>query len=232
MNPYKKPLQLVQERINKACEIVGRNPGEITLVAVSKTYPNDAIKAVYDLGIRHFGENKVQELVPKMEELYALEDLEWHMIGTLQSNKIKYLTDRVNWIDSIPKLKALKEVEKRAEQSGRTIKTMVQVNISDEDQKSGCDANDLPKILEFATTCEYLEVRGLMGIASFTEDMELVGSEFRTLKKLQEQYKAQTRRNCPLNEVSMGMTNDLETAIACGSTMIRVGTAIFGSRNY
>ncbi len=231
MNSFQKPLASVQERIKIACDRVDRNPDEITLVAVSKTYPVDDIKAVYDLGIRHFGENRVQELVPKMEELDAYDDLEWHMIGTLQSNKIKYLTDRVNWIDSIPKLKALKEVEKRAGQSGRTIKTMIQVNISDEDQKSGCDAEDLPKILEFASSCKNLKVNGLMGIASFTEDMNVVAREFAMLNNLQKEFKAKCITNCPLDELSMGMTNDLETAIAQGSTMIRVGTAIFGSRD-
>ena len=141
------------------------------------------------------------------------------------------MVDRVNWIDSIPKLKALKEIEKRASGVDRVIKTMIQVNISDEDQKSGCDFNDLQPILDYAASCNHLTVNGLMGIASFTDDLSVVGKEFASLYKNYQEFRKKQLVNCPLGELSMGMTNDLEVAIREGSTMIRVGTAIFGARD-
>ncbi|MCH8556838.1 MAG: YggS family pyridoxal phosphate-dependent enzyme [Balneolia bacterium] len=226
----KSNLSEVAARIENACRACDRSPEEITLVAVSKTKPNEAIEAVRKLGHIHFGENKVQELVPKMEHFSGDDKIIWHMIGGLQSNKIKYLTDEVDWIDSVPKLKALKEINKRAEQSGREINVLIQVNISDEDQKFGCEPEDLPALIEAGENMPFVRIRGLMGIASLEEDLEKVRPQFRKLRELLQQEKAKGYKRASLDHLSMGMTNDLEVAIEEGATMVRVGSAIFGSR--
>lgn len=223
-------LNEVVTRIENACRSCGRSPQEVTLVAVSKTKPNEAIEAVRRLGHLHFGENKVQELVPKMKHFSGDKEIIWHMIGGLQSNKIKYLTDEVDWIDSVPKLKALKEINKRAEQSGREINVLIQVNISDEDQKFGCEPEDLPSLIKAAENMPFVKIRGLMGIASLEEDLEKVRPQFRKLRELLEQEKAKAYKRAVLDHLSMGMTNDLEVAIEEGATMVRVGSAIFGER--
>ncbi len=221
-------LKEIQNRIVKACESCGRSSNDVTLIAVSKTKPIDLISEVKDAGQLHFGENKVQELQEKMPELG--EDVIWHMIGTLQTNKIKYLVERVDWIHSIPKIKALKELEKRASKVGRTIKTLIQVNISNEDQKSGCDPEELEALLKYAQDLKHVRVEGLMGIATFIDDLDVVRSEFRLLREIRDQHQHMNSENINLKHLSMGMTNDLEVAIEEGSTMVRVGTAIFGSR--
>ncbi|MFU8813014.1 MAG: YggS family pyridoxal phosphate-dependent enzyme [Balneolaceae bacterium] len=224
-------LHAVRTRIENACNNCGRNPDEITLVAVSKTKPNSHILEALRDGQLHFGENRAKELEDKMQEIDQ-PDLIWHFIGNLQTNKIKYMAGRVNWIDSIHKKKALKEVEKRAGAEGRVINTLIQVNISNEDQKSGCDPDKLEPILRYGQSLKHVRVCGLMGMATFTDDMDLVRSEFRTLRTLFENHQHLNEGAVQLHELSMGMTNDLDVAIEEGSTMVRVGTAIFGDRNY
>ena len=224
-------LKQVRQRINEACKKCGRDPDEITLVAVSKTKPNSDILEAREASQLHFGENRAKELQDKMEQIEDKEIL-WHFIGNLQTNKIKYMVERVDWIDSIHKKKALKEVEKRASRIERHINVLVQVNISDEDQKSGCDAEKLEGILKYAQDLKYTHVRGLMGMATYTDDLDVVRKEFKLLKKLRDDHIHMNGGNVELKEVSMGMTNDLEVAIEEGSTMVRVGTAIFGERNY
>ena len=226
-----KNLESVHRRIEKACEKAGRNPDEIMLVAVSKTMSVNKIKKAFNCGQVHFGENRARELQDKME---AIEDnrIQWHMVGPLQTNKVKYMVDRVNWIESIPKRKTLREIEKRASRIDRVIDTLIQVNISGEEQKSGCEPGDLPNILEYAGGLDHVRVRGLMGIASLVEDPEEVRGEFQLLRKLRDNHQAYNTGNVQLEHLSMGMTNDLEVAIEEGSTMVRVGRAIFGERNY
>jgi len=224
-------LKQVRQRISEACKKCGRDPDEITLVAVSKTKPNSDILEAREASQLHFGENRAKELQDKMEQIEDKEIL-WHFIGNLQTNKIKYMVERVDWIDSIHKKKALKEVEKRASRIERHINVLVQVNISDEDQKSGCDAEKLEGILKYAQDLKYTHVRGLMGMATYTDDLDVVRKEFKLLKKLRDDHIHMNGGNVELKEVSMGMTNDLEVAIEEGSTMVRVGTAIFGERNY
>lgn len=228
-----KNLKNVQQRIRDACEAAGRNPDEITLVAVSKTKPLDAIREAYSCGQIHFGENRAKELQDKMDA-WDEEQVQWHMVGNLQTNKIKYMVERVNWIDSVPKKKTLREIEKRASRIDRVINTLIQVNISGEKQKSGCEAEDLEKILKYAQKLDYVRVRGLMGMATFVdpEDVEKVRPEFRLLKKIRDQHRGLESENVTLDELSMGMTNDMEIAIEEGSTIVRVGRAIFGERNY
>jgi len=158
--------------------------------------------------------------------------VQWHMIGTLQTNKIKYMAGRVNWIHSIPKKKALKEVEKRASGIGRSINTLIQVNISDEEQKSGCEPDDLKALLEYAQGLKWTKIRGLMGMASLEEDLELVRPQFRMLKELRDHHRNMETNNIQLEHLSMGMSNDFEVAVEEGATMVRVGSAIFGERQY
>lgn len=227
----KDNLAAVKKRIEDACSACGRNPEEITLVAVSKTKPNENILSALEAGQIHFGENRAKELQDKMEQIEE-DDIKWHFIGNLQTNKIKYMVERVDWIDSIHKKKALKETEKRASRIKRHINVLVQVNISREDQKSGCNPKDLEKILTYAQDLEYTHVRGLMGMATYTDDLDQVREEFQLLKKLHSEHLHLNGGNVDLEHVSMGMTKDLEVAIEEGSTMVRVGTAIFGERNY
>lgn len=227
----KERLDSVKSRIVSACHACGRSADEITLVAVSKTKPVDDILKVREASQLHFGENRAKELQDKMEQIED-EDILWHFIGNLQTNKIKYMVERVNWIDSIHKKKALKEVEKRASRIGRHINVLIQVNISDEDQKSGCDPEKLEGMLKYGQDLEYTHIRGLMGMATFTDDKDVVRKEFRLLKKLREDHMHLNGGSVDLEHLSMGMTNDLEVAIEEGSTMVRVGTAIFGERNY
>ena len=224
-------LESINRRIREACQSCGRNPEEITLVAISKTKPASAVLEAAECGQVHFGENKVQELTEKLDQIERT-DLIWHMVGALQTNKIKYLTGRIQWIHSIPKLKALKEVEKRARQEDAPINVLIQVNISGEGQKSGCDPEELDEIMGYAGQLEYTRIRGLMGIASLVEDPEEVRPEFKLLRTLNEKYQNAEAVNIQMDHLSMGMTNDLEVAIEEGATMLRVGTAIFGKRDY
>lgn len=224
-------LQSVKERIDKACKACGRSSNEITLVAVSKTKPNEDILEALAAGQVHFGENRAKELQDKMEQIEE-ETIQWHFLGNLQTNKIKYMVERVDWIVSVHKKKALKEIEKRASRIDRHINVLIQVNISEEDQKSGCEPDELEPMLKYAQDLKFTHVRGLMGMATFTDDLDLVRKEFKILKKLRDDHLHLNGGSVNLEHVSMGMTNDLEVAIEEGSTMVRVGTAIFGERNY
>lgn len=221
----------IKQRINIACEEAGRDPSEILLVAVSKTKPNEDILKLAEHGQVHFGENRAKELEDKMGQI-SNADLQWHFIGNLQTNKIKYIADRVNWIQSVHKKKALKEIEKRAAAEGRIINVLIQVNISAEDQKSGCDPEQLHEILGYAQNLEHTRVQGLMGMATFSDNPESVRHEFKKLKQLKDASSHLNKGGVNLKHLSMGMTNDLEVAIQEGSTMVRIGTAIFGERNY
>jgi len=223
-------IDAIKKRIENACKKSGRNPNQITLVAVSKTKPVEDIEQAIKCGQVHFGENRVQEWQEKAEKLG--EDITWHMVGNLQTNKIKYLVEQVDWIQSIPKKKSLRELQKRASRIDRTINVLIQVNISDEDQKSGCDPSEIPELLEYARGMSHVYVRGLMGIATFADDPEQVRPEFKMLRSLRDEYTSLNGDNINLEHLSMGMTNDLEIAVEEGATFVRVGTAIFGERNY
>lgn len=222
MPTIRSRLDEVRDRIRQAALSCGRNPDDILLVAVSKTHPVSDITDAAACGVRDFGENRVQELVPKMAE--GPTDAVWHMIGTLQTNKIKYLADRVDWIHSVPSLKALQEIEKRAEAANRVINVLIQVNISDEDQKSGCEPADLLGLIEASKDFSHVNVRGLMGIASLEAEPEAVRPQFRQLRELRDRYMSKDAH------LSMGMSQDLDVAIQEGSTMVRIGSSIFGQR--
>lgn len=226
-------LEHVRTRIQTACENAGRNADEVSLIAISKTKPLEAIEEAYQCGQIHFGENRAKELQDKMDAS-PHDDIQWHMVGALQTNKIKYMVERVNWIDSVPKKKTLREIEKRASRIDRVINTLIQVNISGEDQKSGCEPDELKKILKYAQGLGHVRVRGLMGMATFVDpdEVEKVRPEFRLLREIRDAHREWECKNIQLDELSMGMTNDMEVAIEEGSTIVRVGRAIFGERNY
>lgn len=224
-------LQQIKEVIHTTCKRVGRNPDSVQLIAVSKTKPEQAILEALEAGQFHFGENRMQELQTKMDSITNSNAI-WHMIGTMQTNKIRLISHRVDWIHSVGKAKYLDEINKRAQADNRVINVLIQVNISDEDQKSGCEPEELPEILEYARQFKHISIRGLMGMAHFADNPEEVRNEFALLRTTLEKNQAENGGNIKLTELSMGMSNDFIVAIEEGATMVRVGSAIFGSRNY
>src|SRR5690554_1662044 len=224
-------INSIKDRIATACLKAGRNPADVQLIAVSKTKPNSAILEALKCSQLAFGENRMQELGEKMS---AIDDdsISWHMIGTLQSNKIRFIAERVDWIHSVGKTSHFKEIEKRAKNANRTINTLIQVNISGESQKDGCEPEEISKILDYTKNLSHVKVRGLMGMATFADDAELVRPEFQLLSKLLQEHQHYNGGNVQLDHLSMGMSADMEVAIEEGATMVRVGSDIFGSRNY
>jgi len=218
----------VHQRIAEACNLAGRDPGEVKLIAVSKTHPASFVDEAYGAGQLHFGENRVQEMVAKAAE--ANPAVHWHMIGTMQTNKIRLMASFVDWIHSVPSIAALDEISKRAQQHNRIIKVLIQVNISDEEQKSGCEPDELAGILQHAASLPGLEVHGLMGMASLVDDPETIRPQFTHLRELRDSHKHLEAANVFMRELSMGMSHDMDAAIFEGATMVRVGTAIFGAR--
>ena len=223
-------LQKVIRDIHVACERAGRSPDEVTLVAVSKTKPSSMIQEAFEAGQIHFGENRVKELETKMQEITE-PGICWHFLGYLQKNKIKYMAGGVHWIDSVQKVSAREEANKRAGAAGRTIRVLIQVNISGEDQKSGCDPADLPGILKAGNEMEHLQISGLMGMASLTDDREQIRREFAMLRSLRDEHTELCKPPHALHHLSMGMSGDFDIAIEEGATMIRIGSSIFGSRS-
>lgn len=208
-------------------------PAGCTLIAVSKTQPVEAIQEAYAAGQRVFGENKVQELVPKYEALPK--DIQWHMIGHLQSNKVKYIAPFVHLIHGVDSIKLLEEINKQAAKAGRTLNCLLQVHIAEEETKFGFSPDEVMAFLgsDGVAALTNTRILGLMGMATFTDNQEQVKREFGNLHALFEKLKASPLPpQATMQELSMGMSGDYKTAIEQGSTMIRVGTAIFGSRQY
>lgn len=199
---------------------------KVTLVAVSKTHPADAIRQLYDLGQRDFGENYVQELVAKQDTLPA--DINWHFIGHLQSNKVKYIAPFVHMIQSVDSEKLLKEIDKQAQKNSRVINVLLQVHIAQEETKFGVDERELAQIMEQVNAFPHVRIRGLMGMASFTENKEQVRKEFRYLKSFFDNYKQTSN----WDTLSMGMSGDYQMAVEEGSTLVRIGSLLFGERTY
>lgn len=204
-------------------------PSHVTLIAVSKTYPNQSILEAYEVGQRIFGENKVQELVEKYESLPK--DIEWHMIGHLQSNKVKFIAPFVKLIHGVDSLKLLQEINKRAEQNHRIIDCLLQVHIAKEETKFGFDEKEILELFQSNNfhSLKSIRVIGLMGMATNTTDELQIKKEFKSLRTL---FSKLNTHSPSLNTLSMGMSSDYKLAIEEGSTMIRVGSSIFGSRNY
>jgi len=218
--------------IAKNIDSIKAEIGSVKLIAVSKTKPASAIKEAYDHGHRAFGENKVQELTDKAEELPK--DIEWHMIGHLQRNKVKYLAPFVHLIHGVDSPRLLKEINKQGRKIDRVIPVLLQMHIAEEDSKFGLDKEELHELLSSDTfhEMEHVEIKGLMGMATFTEDSDKVRREFKSLKLIFEEVKEKYNDDkLNLTELSMGMSGDYKIAIEEGSTMVRVGSAIFGERN-
>ncbi|MBP9153064.1 MAG: YggS family pyridoxal phosphate-dependent enzyme [Flavobacteriales bacterium] len=212
-------------------EIKSEIPNHVTLVAVSKTKPNEVLMEAYEAGQRIFGENRVQELVPKSETLPK--DIEWHMIGHLQRNKIKYIAPFVSLIHSVDDVKLLGEIDKQAAKNDRTIRVLLQFHIAQEETKFGLSLEEAEVYLgssEFAEM-KNVEIAGVMGMATFTDDENQVRNEFRTLKSIFDKLKtAFFPTQASFKEISMGMSGDYKIAMEEGSTMVRVGSSIFGVR--
>jgi len=213
-------IDQVRERIARACQRVGRSPEEITLIAVTKTVESSAIATAFELGIRHFGENRVQEAVAKIGQLSGLKPRPtWHMVGHLQTNKAKVAVEIFDIIHSVDSIRLAEVISRRAE---RTIPILLEVNVSGEASKSGFSLADVEPALEAIVRLPQLEIRGLMTIAPMVADAEQVRPVFRQLSSL--------RDSLGLKQLSMGMTDDFEVAIEEGATLVRIGRAIFGER--
>lgn len=205
-------------------------PSHVTLVAVSKTKPITDLIEAYNAGQRIFGENKIQEMTEKWEQMPK--DIQWHMIGHVQSNKVKYMIPYVSLIHGVDSMKLLKEINRLAEKWKRTVDCLLQIHIAEEDTKFGLDEKELDELLtsEELNTFENIRIVGLMGMATFTENQEQIKREFLHLKSIFDQHSQQKTANCQLTTLSMGMSGDYQLAIECGSTMVRIGSSIFGSR--
>ena len=226
----KDQLQEVEKRIQAACDRAGRKREEVTLIAVSKTKPVETLQEAYDLGVRIFGENKVQELTAKYEALPK--DIHWHMIGHLQTNKVKYIIDKAELIHSVDSLKLAETIEKEAAKHDLIADILVEGNVAEEESKFGMKMEEVIPFVEKVSAFPHVRVRGLMTIAPFVEDPEENRSIFADLHKLYIDIKKKNHDNDTVSVLSMGMTNDYEVAIEEGATMVRVGTGIFGARNY
>ena len=223
-------LKNVEERICAACRRAGRNREDVTLIAVSKTKPVPVLQEAYDLGIRVFGENKVQEIRDKYEALPK--DIEWHMIGHLQTNKVKYIVDKVKLIHSVDSLRLAETIEREAEKHGKTVDILLEVNVAQEESKFGLKTEEVLPLAEKISQFSHVNLRGLMTIAPFVDNPEKNRSIFADLQKLYVDIKEKNIDNGTVSILSMGMTNDYEVAIEEGATMVRIGTGIFGARDY
>ncbi|MDO4452932.1 MAG: YggS family pyridoxal phosphate-dependent enzyme [Eubacteriales bacterium] len=226
----KENLKEVKEKIQKACLRSGRDPKEVTLIAVSKTKPVSMIEEVYTEGIRDFGENKPQELREKYDLMP--QDISWHMIGHLQRNKIKYVVDRACMIHSIDSVRLAQAVEEEAAKREKVIPILLEINIAREESKFGFLEEEVYDAIETISKLPHLKIEGLMTIAPFVENAEENRIHFKNLRKLSVDIKQKNIDNVNMCNLSMGMTGDYEIAIEEGATFVRVGTGIFGERNY
>jgi pyridoxal phosphate enzyme (YggS family) len=207
-------------------------PEKVTLIAVSKTKPVSDLMEAYEAGQRIFGENKIQEMTEKWEAMPK--DIQWHMIGHVQTNKVKYMAPYVHLIHGVDSLKLLQEINKQAQKNNRIIDCLLQVYIAEEESKFGLDEKEVNEILEYVQNdnneMNHIRIVGLMGMATFTNNPAQVEKEFSRLKTIFDSYSNLNTKNCQLNTVSMGMSGDYALAIKCGSTMVRIGSSIFGGR--
>ncbi|MDO5775420.1 MAG: YggS family pyridoxal phosphate-dependent enzyme [Eubacteriales bacterium] len=223
-------LAEVRSNIAKACEKVGREPSEVTLLAVSKTKPVEMIREAMAAGQRAFGENYVQEI----EEKYAVlgDNADWHMIGHLQRNKVKYIIGKVSLIHSVDSLRLAEQIQKEAEKHSVTVRVLLEVNVANEESKWGFTPDETVEAVKAVAAMPNVHVCGLMTSAPITEDAESNRVYFRQLRKLFDDIKAMNIENVDMQVLSMGMTGDYTVAVEEGSTLVRVGTGIFGARDY
>ena len=224
----KEQLADVEQKIQEACARSGRKREDITLIAVSKTKPVEVLQEAYDAGIRIFGENKVQELIDKYEALPK--DICWHMIGHLQTNKVKYIVDKVECIHSVDSLKLAEVIEKEAAKKNCKVNILVEVNVAQEESKFGISMDEVLPFIEKIATFPHICLQGFMTIAPFVDNAEENRTIFESLHKLSVDTMNKNIDNVNVSILSMGMTNDYQIAIEEGATMIRVGTGIFGIR--
>ncbi len=223
-------LKKVQENIRIACEKVGRDPSEVTLIAVSKTKPIETLQEAYDLGVRVFGENKVQELDKKIDALP--DDISWHMIGHLQRNKVKYIAGRVELIHSVDSFRLAEEINVQAKKRNTVIPILIEVNVAEEESKFGVRVEDTEELIRQIAELDGISIKGLMTIAPYVVDSEENREIFHKIKDLSIDIASKNIDNVFMDILSMGMTGDYMVAIEEGATMVRVGTGIFGERNY
>ena len=223
-------LNQVRKNIQEACEISGRDPKEVTLIAVSKTKPVPMLLEAYDAGARVFGEDKVQEIVDKYPQLP--EDIQWHMIGHLQRNKVKYIVDKVAMIHSVDSLRLAETIEKEAAKKAVIVPILIEVNVAQEESKFGLKPEEVLPLIEQIADFSHIQIKGLMTIAPYVDNAEENREIFRELKKLSVDIAAKNINNVTMSVLSMGMTGDYMVAVQEGATMVRVGTGIFGARNY
>ncbi|HEY70135.1 MAG TPA: YggS family pyridoxal phosphate-dependent enzyme [Anaerolineae bacterium] len=227
-------LHSVRSRIAEAANRVGRKPDEIELVAITKGYPTEFIHSAYHLGLRHFGENRVEEALPKLDAMIDLEDMVWHMVGYVQSRKAKAVAPRFDWVHSVDRLKLARRLDRFAGEAGRRLPVLLECNVSGEQSKAGWvlwEQDQWSQILPLFSevlAMEHLEVRGLMTMAPWTSDKDHVRDVFQSLRELRNFLEAHLPGNW--HELSMGMSSDFEIAIEEGATLVRIGQAIFGPR--
>ena len=220
----------VLKEVNAAATRAGRSTDDVLLIAVSKTKPEEDIKKLYDIGVRDFGENKVQELCSKYENLPK--DIKWHLIGHLQRNKVKYIVDKVHLIHSVDSVRLAEEIQNEAVKKNVIVNILVQVNVASEDSKFGLDTGETEEIVREISRMSNIRIQGLMTIAPFVENGEENREIFKKLKQLSVDIGRKNIDNVSMNVLSMGMSGDYIVAIEEGATMVRVGTSIFGERNY
>ncbi len=230
MQQISENLKAVQQRIEAACRRAGRDPAEVTLITVSKTIDVDRINAAVAAGAATLGENRVQEVLAKRDAVSP--EVRWHLIGHLQTNKVRQIIDKVDLIHSLDSLHLAEEIQKRAQLAGRTVDLLVEVNVGAEESKFGLDPAAVRGFLESLQGMDRIRILGLMTVAPFLEDPESVRMVFRSLKGLFDELKDLKLPNVQMMHLSMGMTHDFEVAIEEGATMVRVGTGIFGARDY
>ncbi|MBX0312043.1 MAG: YggS family pyridoxal phosphate-dependent enzyme [Sulfurihydrogenibium sp.] len=225
----KENVLKIEERIQKACDKVGRKREEVILLAASKTQPVEKIIEAYESGIRYFGENRVQEGIEKIEKLKEYSDIHWHLIGGLQTNKVKYAVKYFELIHSVDRQALVDEIEKRGEKLNKVIDGLIEVNFGEE-SKFGVKEENLKELFEYILTKKYIKIHGLMAIPPYFENPEDVRPYFIKLRTLRDNLEKEY--NVKLPHLSMGMSHDFEVAIEEGATIVRIGTAIFGERNY
>lgn len=226
----KENIELVEANINESIVKSGRNLSDVTLIAVSKTKPVSLIREAYDYGIRDFGENKVMELVDKYEELPK--DIRWHMIGHLQTNKVKYIVDKAYLIHSVDSYHLAQTISKEAVKKGVTCSILIEVNVADEESKFGLKTEEVSDLVRDISLLPSINIKGLMTVAPFVTDSELNREVFKKLKQLSVDISMKNIDNVSMDILSMGMSGDYKVAVEEGASYIRVGTSIFGERNY
>ncbi|PKM54511.1 Pyridoxal phosphate homeostasis protein [Petrocella atlantisensis] len=224
-------LNNIKKQITDICLNIDRDPKSVVLVNVSKTKPISILEEGYEAGMRIFGENKVQEICDKYEQ-FKKEDIKWHMIGHLQRNKVKYIVDKVDLIHSVDSYRLAEAISKEAKKKNVVAHILIQVNVAQEESKYGLETKDVMDMVRSIHQLEHLKIEGLMTIAPFVDDPEENRPIFKALYQLSVDIKEQNLDNVSMDVLSMGMTNDFKVAIEEGATMIRIGTALFGDRNY